>query len=411
MLTLKLAWRNLWRHKRRTWLTAMAMIFSNMLLVFSISLQLGQYDMMIGNTLKMFSGNLQIQQQGYLDAPKLDRTVSDINTLVSSLRQRTPYRYAARASTFALASSQERTFGIQITGVEPEFEPQVTALSGLVSEGRYLNSSSAPEIVLGKVMAKNLKVSLGDEVTLLGSGKDGSFAAGIVTVAGIFDSGLSDADRAMALVGLNYFQETFAMRGDGHSIVVSLDTLEGDVDATQQIRQQLALLADQESKLKVHNWRALNPGLEQAIQADFTSAWFMYGVLILLVALGVMNTQLMSVLERTREFGVVMSLGVKPRMISALVMLESLLMGMLGLVIGVAFGGLIVLYFQHVGLYFPGMEEMAQRFNLPGRLYPEISVLSVLMGPVVVMMFSLVATLYPALRILRLHPVEAMRAT
>ena len=130
MLTFKLAWRNLWRHKRRTWLTAMAMVFSNMLLVFSISLQLGQYDMMIGNTLKMFSGNLQIQQQDYLDAPKMDRTVPDINQLVASLRQQTPYRYAARASTFALASSEDRTFGIQVTGVEPEFEPQVTALSG-----------------------------------------------------------------------------------------------------------------------------------------------------------------------------------------------------------------------------------------------------------------------------------------
>lgn len=411
MLTFKLAWRNLWRHKRRTWLTAMAMIFSNVLLVVSISLQLGQYDMMIGNTLKMFSGNLQIQQQGYLDTPKMDRTVPDINQLVGLLRQQTPYRYAARASTFALASSEDRTFGIQVTGVEPEFEPQVTALSGLVSEGRYLRDSAAAEIVLGKVMAKNLKVSLGDEITLLGSGKDGSFAAGIVTVAGIFDSGLSDADRAMALIGLSYFQETFAMHEDGHSIVVSLDTLEGDVEAGQAIRQHLAALTDHDDELKVHDWRALNPGLEQAIQADFISAWFMYGVLILLVALGVMNTQLMSVLERTREFGVIMSLGVKPRMISGLVMLESLLMGFLGLAIGVALGGLVVLYFQHVGLYFPGMEEMAQRFNLPDRIYPEISLLSILMGPVVVMIFSLVATLYPALRILRLHPIEAMRAT
>ncbi len=137
----------------------------------------------------------------------------------------------------------------------------------------------------------------------------------------------------------------------------------------------------------------------------------MYGVLIVLVALSVLNTQLMSVLERTREFGVIMALGIKPRGLASLVVLETTLMALLGLVVGVLLGVLVVIYVNSVGLYFPGMEEMAARYNLPDRMYPSMSAAALLLGPLVVFLFSLLASVYPATRLFRLNPIQAMRST
>jgi putative ABC transport system permease protein len=136
----------------------------------------------------------------------------------------------------------------------------------------------------------------------------------------------------------------------------------------------------------------------------------MYGILIVLVAFSVLNTQLMSVLERTKEFGIILSLGLTPGRIGRLVILEAALMSGLGLVLGVAGGLLVTLYFNINGFSYPGMEEMAQQFNVSSKMYPQISVLSAMLGPTIVFIGSLLASLYPALRLHWLHPVAAMRA-
>ena len=197
-MNLRLAWRNLWRHSRRTWLTASAMIFSNVLLVFMISLQFGSYQMMINNTLQAFSGHLQIQAEGYQDSPRMRTSVPEVIELAEEVRRDLAgANVTARAAGFALASSEQRSFGIQVYGVQPAFEPLVSSIPGLVKTGRFLDDPEAAEIVLGSVMARNLKVSVGDEVTLLGSGRDGSFAAGVVTVAGLFESGIADMDLSL----------------------------------------------------------------------------------------------------------------------------------------------------------------------------------------------------------------------
>ena len=149
-------------------------------------------------------------------------------------------------------------------------------------------------------------------------------------------------------------------------------------------RSRAEALLPPDEELVVHDWMTLIPGLKQAIQADLASAWFMYGVLVILVAFSVLNTQLMSVLERTKEFGIVMSLGLTPRRLSRLVLLETTLMGLIGLVLGVLLGGVLVYWLGIHGFTYPGMEEMASKFNLPDRIYPELSAVGLLLGPLVV---------------------------
>jgi putative ABC transport system permease protein len=404
---LRMAWRNLWRHGRRTWLTVGAMIFSNSLLVFSISLQFGSYEMMIDNGLQAFSGHIQVQHPAYLKQAKMRYAVKDIAVRAEELRGELKLNsISARAVGFALASSQDRSYGLQLMGVDAGHEPLVSTLPGLVTRGRYLQPGGREEIVIGAVLARNLKVDVGDELSFIGSGFDDSFAAGVVTLVGIFESGNADLDRSIAQVNLGYFQDSFAMRDGGHSIVIRA----AHIDDVDSLMAQLRARLDDPAELVARDWNELQPGLRQAIRADMTSAWFMYAVLIVLVAFSVLNTQLMSVLERTREFGTMMALGLHPGRLARLVMLETSLMTLLGLTLGIALGAAITAWLSVVGFSYPGMAEMTEKFNLPDRMYPAISVLSLMLGPGIVAIGSLLASIYPALRLNLLQPIDAMRA-
>lgn len=405
-IVLRLAWRNLWRHSRRTWLTIGAMLFSNILLVFMISLQFGMYGLMIDNTLQVFSGHMQIQAPGYKDDQKMRQVVPDVQPLAAQMRSDLGSdAIAARGWAFGLASSDERSYGIGVYGVEPAFETQVSNIPGLIEQGRYLKQGDAMAIVIGTMLARNLRIGVGEELTLLGSGLDGSFAAAVVNVVGIFGSGVKEIDRNIAEMPLDAFQEVFYMNGAGHQVVI----LAPDLDQAEILQARVEAILAGNDELVVHGWDALQPGLKQAIQADISSAFFMYGILVILVAFSVLNTQLMSVLERTHEFGIVMALGLKPGRLGRLVMLETAMMGLIGLFLGALAGALFTTWFTVNGFSYPGMEEMAANFNLPGRVYPRATLLTMFAGPLVVFLFTLAAAAYPALRLQRLHPVEAMR--
>ena len=405
-VTLRLAWRNLWRHGRRTWLTVGAMVFCNALLVFMISFQFGSYSLMIDGTLTVLTGHIQVQEQRYNDRPRMRYTVPAGVELASMLRRETGVEHiSARGAAFALASSEDRSFGIQIIGVQPALEPRVSTLPGLVKQGRYLENEDAAEIVIGAVLARNLRVGLGDEITFLGSGRDDSFAAGIATVVGIIDSGTTELDRSVAQLPLGYFQDIFAMGDHVHSVVVDVD----DLDHVAPLKRQIQSLTGDEN-LRVLDWDELQPGLRQAILADITSAFVMYAVLIVLVAFSVLNTQLMSVLERTREFGVMMALGLSPGNLGRLVLLETAVMSLLGMALGCLLGVLITGYFGYTGITFESMQEALEQYNLSGSIYPQLSLFTVLLGPGVVFAGGMLAAVYPALKLHTLQPVAAMRA-
>ncbi len=387
------------------------MIFSNLLLVFLISLQFGSYRMMIDNTLKSYTGHMQVQLNSYNDDPKIRNSFPAVIPLANTIRRqldsaKITARVAARGVAFAMTSSEMRSYGLQIIGIEPQFEPNVSTLPGLINKGNYLTDIDADEIIIGSVLARNLRVDIGDELTLLGSGRDGSFAAGVVIVTGIFESGVNDIDRSMAQVPLGYFQSLFSMGDAGHNIAINAK----DLLLVPVVQQQVSDIIAAHENLVVLDWNILQPGLQQAIQADMASAWFMYAVLIVLVAFSVLNTQLMSVLERTREFGTMMALGVKPVRLGTLVITETFIMSGLGLAIGAALGTALAYYLSIVGFSYPGMEEMAGKFNLPDRMYPSLSPLSIFLAPGIIFICSLLASIYPALRLFFLHPVSAMRA-
>jgi len=402
----RFAWRNIWRHPRRTILTMLAIAFGSALLVFSIGFQLGQYDLMIKGSVSIYQGLIQVQKDGYLDEPKMRNSIENIQSVTKKIRESTGINsITARANGFALVSSQQRSYGALITGVEPEFEKDVSIIPGTVKQGRYLSSDEANEIVIGKSLAKNIKAGIGDELTIMGNGRDGSIAATILPIVGIYESGSRELDRNLIQIPLKTFQQIFTMGSHGHSIVFYHDDIKQEPLFMSQISNAVA---DQKNLVTL-SWDQVQPGVKQMIELDYSSGWFMYIVLIMVITFSILNTFLMSVLERTREFGIMLALGYKPFNIGKLVMLEALLLTFFALVFGTLIGLAINLYYAKYGLTFEGMEEIASMYNMPSTLYPQISLESTLLGPLIIFVFTILSALYPAMKIRKLQPVEAMR--
>jgi putative ABC transport system permease protein len=405
-VTAALAWRNLWRRPRRTWLSVAGLAFAAAFVVFMPSLQNGAYRAMIDNTLHLYDGYAQIERPGYREQPDIRDGIADVDELLASLHRIGGLEAAtARASAYVLLSAGERSFGAQIIGVQPETEARVSTIAGRVDQGRFLDAAADGQVVLGATLARNLRVAVGDRVTLLGTGQDGSLAADSLTVVGTFTTGIGDMDRLTAEMPLRRFQDTFSMPGQAHTIVLSGTGLAEFSPLMGSIRAVAA-----PERLEVLDWRQLEPGLWQAILLDASTAVLIYVAMVVVVTFTLLNSLLMAVLERTNEFGVLMALGMRPMRIARMVFVEMVLLLALGLALGMAVGYAVSSYYAHAGIVFGQTQEIFGKFGLSGAMYPQVDALTLLAGPGVIALGTLLAGVFPFLRVYRLQPVAAMRA-
>lgn len=403
-----LAWRNLWRQPHRTLLTVSAIAFACMIMVFLLALQVGTYAEMEENSLSLFDGYAQVQQPGYLDDPDINKSFARPEALVQRI-SRVPgiTAVAARAQTYALLSraNTQRSLAAMIVGVQPEVEQRVSRIASTIRDGRYLQDD-APEAVLGEALARNLRVRPGDRVTLLGMGRDGSMAADVLTVVGLFSSGVKDLDRQLAEIPLARFQAAFAMPGEVHALVISGPALASVDRGLPGLRRVTA-----RKNLRVLSWGELQPGLRDAIRLDASTSMLWYVVLVVVVIAILLNTILMSILERTHEFGILLALGMRPSAVGRMVWIEILLLLLLGLAAGVAVGASVAGWFAAHGLALPGAEGAFAQWGMPGRIHPKLTVFSLLAAPAAIAAFTVAVGVIPFLRLRRLEPVAAMRAT
>ena len=409
-IDIKMAWRNIWRNPRRSILTILAIAFASLLLVFMLSWQFGSYDTMINSSVKIHTGHVQVQAKGYQDKRAMRLVVSD-PAAVGAIFDKTEgvETYTYRANAFSLVSSKERTYGAIVIGIDPVREAMVSTLGKLIRQGSYLSAGDTDQALVGKLLAKNLHVGLGDELVVLGQGRDGSIAATVVKVKGIFDPGQDEFDRSSIHIPLKYFQDVYAMYGAAHEVVAFGKSL----DYVPKIKGTVMAGIENTNKkghLVALDWMELMPGLIEAIKMDLVSGFIFYIILIVVVAFSILNTFLMVIFERTREFGVLMAMGTTPGRLTKVLLIESASMTMVGIVLGIIAGSLITWYFQVHGIVISGASELMRQYGLPERMFPQLSLLSVSIGPGVVLVITLLTALYPALKVRRLRPVEAMRA-
>jgi len=288
-------------------------------------------------------------------------------------------------------------------------ESRVSTISSVIRAGQYLSEKDADEALIGKFLAKSLEVDIGDELTLLGYGLDDSIVAGMVKIKGIFSSGDTEFDRSSLIMPLTTFQNNYSMGKAIHEIVIISTRMIRLSHLIKSLKQQLAQHGLSQH-LVVVPWQQLLPGLEQAIKIDMVNGWIFYAILVVIVCLSIMNTFFMSVMERTKEFGMLLAVGMSHKLIARLVLVESIFMTAAGVGLGVLFGGLFTYYFQVYGIEFSGYSELFAQWGMSSILRPKISLISLLIMPSLVLLITLLIICLPLLKIYRLTPIKAMRA-
>jgi putative ABC transport system permease protein len=403
---LALAWRNLWRRPQRTVLSLVSIAIVSGLLVFVLSFQDGVYSTMKETTLRIFDGYAQLQPDGYADDPRLELAISHPDDVARAAEGVGGITAAApRVNGFAILANGPRSYAAAVVGVDPASEAKISTIASRISDGRYLRAGDTDQAILGDILAKNLDVKVGGRLTLLGSARDGSVAADVLTVAGVYHSGIPDLDRSILEMPLARAQDTFGMEGAANTIVLGGASL----GAVNQALPALHAIG-RHNGVAVRDWQAMEPAMRDAIDLKYATSMLFYASLVVVVAFIILNTLLMNVLERTREFGMLLALGMRSGQIGAMVWIELLGLALLGSAIGVAIGAAVTLWLQSVGIVMPIDPRVMAQFGMPTRLYPALTAFSAFAGPGALLATIVVGGLVPYLRVARLTPAIAMRA-
>jgi putative ABC transport system permease protein len=373
---------------------------------------LGTNEQIVNDVTSTQVGHLQIWRGEYLDEPLLSYTFPEnLEKMKASLPQGAIA--AERLFLPALISSGEQSVPIQLTGVDPLQESQVTQIKGTKVDGEYLSTTPDPdckerEVYLGKSLVDLLKVGIGDKVVILAQASDGTLGNELLRVKGLFDTGSRTFDRSVAYASLSCVRKIGVLSG-AHEIVVRLPAGAKVATARASIEKNISSL---NKKLKVTTWREAVPPLAGMVTFNEATLLLISLVLFGVTAFSVVNTLLMSVFERTREFGVMLALGVTPNGVCALILVEAAFIGILSAIIGTLIGAGWVYYHHQVGFDlqpFLGSSFAVSQFKLNTTIHPIFSFdrYFILVGAT--MFFATLAGLVPALHASKMDVVEAIR--
>jgi ABC-type lipoprotein release transport system permease subunit len=295
----------------------------------------------------------------------------------------------------------EKSFGAQVLGVDPAAELQLSTLPGAVVQGHYL--AGPGDALVGLALARNLGAGVGDELLILGSGREGGVAALALTIAGIFDTGQAELDRGLVQVSLQDFREGFYMNGEAHQVVIKLRDVDSATALTARINAALP------APLVARSWQELLPDVVQGIALDRISSMLFYSILTLIVLFSIVNTFIMTVFERTREFGMMLAIGMRPWRIIAMLQLEALWQALLGGLLGALLAAPILAWLIRSGIPAADIADLAPNVLLPSHIRGAFAWGQLAVIPLIFVLGCQLAALIPGLRVLRLRPVEALR--
>ncbi len=339
---IKIAWRNLWRNKRRTLLTITSVLFALFLALIVRSMQLGSYSSMVESAVKTSTGYIQVHEKGYWADKSIDNTFETSPELEKKILDHPNVtQITPRLESFALLSSGKQTKGAAVIGTLPGSEDEVSGLKSRVVSGEYLTDQDRA-ILIAEGLAQYLKVKVGDTVVILGQGYHGVTAAGAFPVKGIIKFVQPDMNNMMTYIPLALAQELYATPGR----LTSLSIMLADPDKMIKTRDELALIDP--DNLEVMIWKEMLVELVQAIEGDNISGLFMLGVLYMVVGFGILGTILMMTKERRREFGIMVAVGMRRYKLAIIVFLETLIISIIGILAGIVTSLPIILYFYHI---------------------------------------------------------------
>lgn len=392
-LYLRLAWRNVWRQRRRTLIIALAMGVMMSLLVLYDGLIGGFEQAIYGNAIQLLGGNIQVHAPGYNE--KIGRkpliALTDPDALIRVAEGHADVVAAAkRINTGGVVTNREGAFSVSVIGVEPDKELQISPVAQNITVGRYLNPDDGDLIVIGQGLATAMGITVGDRITMVARATHEQNRQRTMTVVGIYDVGVPTVEKTTIYMSLLEAQQLFGLDGQVTEVVVSLKQIGQETGVVNHLNANL-------SGYEVDTWINSFPELKQTMDMK-TSTMGVFGIIMLsVVAIGILNSQMMAVFERTREIGVMGALGMKPGGVMILFLLEGTLIGVMGAVVGAALGTLINGALAYYGIDYGGFADLTEYTALiSGRIYSQMVPLKVLQHGLTVMIIATLAAFLPA---------------
>ncbi len=412
---LQLGWRNLWRNPRRTFITMAAIAFGYAMLLFVACLMAGLRWQMIENGTSLVMSQIQVHAPGYYPNDSIQKTLggrkgTDVGALLSTIgADRRVYAATPRAYGYGLLSAAHRSAGVELMGIVPDQERKVTLLYRQVVKGSYVTTQNPKGVVIGDVLASTIGIELGSEIVLLTQAADGSMGNDVYAVVGFFHTGLDDIDRGLVLMSLPALQDLLQLAPNRiHEVGIKLK----DITAATPVASALALQLKKSLPVRVMAWPELAPELANYVQFNRGITFVLFVIFFLLAVIGVMNTMLMAVFERTRELGMLMALGLRPIQVIELILAEAMGLAFASLLVGAVMGIPLLWYLQVHGLDLGGAtgEVISLAGVLVGHLwYGRQDFPAYEEAAIGLALTTVVSALYPAWRAAHFRPTEAIR--
>ena len=399
----KLAWRNIWRNKRRTFITLAMIQFAVVLATFMSAFRYGILDAQVDNVVGGYQGYGAINDTSFVNEPNIENTVPFNDSIKHYLNEKAVIKaYSPRILGVGMMTCGEKFKITKITGVEPNLEDSLTHLSSFVVRGRLMNQPG--EVVLGSRLSKRLKADLDSTVFVTGVGYHGNTANMLLKVVGIINLSNVEEDKRLAFVTLDEARQGFALYEGVNQIVLGFNN---NSKASRIVRD---LKHDFELPIQVYSWDELNESLYMLVQVNDAGNVIISSILYFVISFGLFGTILMMLAERKKEFGMLIAIGMKKSKLAYVVYLENFLMGVIGTVLGFLIAIPLVYYFNKTPIDLTGqMADDIEKYGFEPSVSTSMSLLIFLGQALAVLSITLIFSLYSIFKIRSLNAIKAMR--
>ncbi len=403
-MLLKLAWRNLWRNRTRTWLSTLVIAIGLVAMIFMDTMMVGMNTNMVKNATDSLMGHAQMHALGFRDEQDVKLTINDLDQALLQLEKHPDLKARSlRIVTQSMLTSSGGGEPVLSLGVDPEEEQLLSKFDEAIIEGEYLDSVSGQKLILGWKLAEKLELGLGDRLVLTAAdAESGEMVQELFRLSGIFKTGEEKMDASMVLVARKTLQSMLKLEGRIHQIALRYSKLTQDGTPVKPLKKP-----DDSSKNELLLWTELMPSLYMISQMTDLSMAIMGTILFLIIALGITNTLLMGLYERMFEFGVIKSIGTTPWQAARIMLFEAVCLGFVSIIVGLILALFVTALFANYGIDYTGIEFSGVTFQ--EKIYPSYKWSRLVLYPFMSLGFTLLASLYPAFKLWKMLPVEALR--
>lgn len=401
---LKLAWRNIFRNKRRTFIAGTAIGVGLASIIFSHALLIGMKENMIDSVTSSFLGEAQIHRQNYRETQEVEKTIQKPNQVISSLKKSEPVEYfAPRVISFAMITSPANVHSIVLYGIDPDKEKNVSEIDENIVQGNYLNQNTQRGILIGKELAELLELAMGDRVVVtVSQAKTGQLSQELLRVSGIFHTLIKEMDRGMAFIKSERLQDMLGISGELHEIAVQFKNSEYALQEETTFIQNFSRFGNE-----ADNWPQLMPQMKIVFQMTDFSLSIIAVIIFGVVVFGIINTLFMSLYERMFEFGVLRAVGTRSSGVRKLIILEAGSLAVVSITIGIILGFVLTYIISQTGIDYRGLDFAGA--TMTRMLYPVMEVRQFIIHPILVFLFTILVSIYPAVTAGKMKVADALR--